>query len=110
MSSQPQPDEQPINRAAEVLRHASDDDALELDHQDDTRCVRNTTPPSPQHESLRTRRGRLWRRYISLAVPHVACRDHLGEQLPVQLDQRTNILQQMNELSWDICAPARCSR
>lgn len=82
MSPEPQPDEQPINRAAAALRHASDDEALELDNQDDIHFPQVNTSPNPRHGPLRRRVAQLWSRHISMAVPHVACRDHLGEQLP----------------------------
>lgn len=109
MSAAPQPDGQPINRAAETLRQASENEALELDHQD-VHPVQPITSPNPRHGPLRKRLAQLWRRHISMAVPHVACRDHLGEHLPHQQDQLTNMLQQTNGPFWGICALARCSR
>lgn len=87
MSAAPQPDGQPINRAVELLRHASDNEALELDHPEDSCPAQLDPSPNIAHGSLRKRLQRLWRRHVSMTVPHVACRDHLGKQMIARADK-----------------------
>jgi hypothetical protein len=74
---------QPISQgerelAEEILRRPSDTEAVELGHQTDHHFVRVDPTPNPQHGRARQQLARLWNRHISLGVPHVACRDHLG--------------------------------
>jgi hypothetical protein len=62
--------------ARQSLSNPSDQEALELDE------ARHD--PFPQLSTVVTNRStpkalRWWRRHVSLGVPHVKCRDHLGK-------------------------------
>jgi hypothetical protein len=75
---------QPISQAAQVLRRPSDNDAIELESPDDFHFPRVDTVPNPNHGRFRQDLARHWNRHISMGVPHVACRDHLGKQVSTE--------------------------
>lgn len=64
-------------RAEQVLSTSSEREALDLDGVPEGVTIhRVATASSHQHQHAFTL---AWRRYISLSVPHVKCRDHLGQ-------------------------------
>lgn len=73
-----------VNTAAHILATPSDQEALELERAASHPLALIPTLSRTREEEyspLRRNVLRYWRRHISLAVPHVKCRDHLGEWL-----------------------------
>lgn len=71
-----------IHAAAEILATPSDQEALELERAAAHPLSLLPTlrrAPEDQYSTLRRDVLQYWRRHVSLAVPHVKCRDHLGK-------------------------------
>lgn len=68
----PDPDPRPQPRSSS-LANPSQQEALELDINTATNYPRVDPPGKPPNKF-----SRLWHRHVSMGVPHVDCRDHLG--------------------------------
>ena len=73
-ADQPHPELPPARR---TLANPSDQEALELE----LALARSFPPLSiTSTNQNRSKLTRWWKRYVSMGVPHVACRDHLGKE------------------------------
>ena len=73
------------NTAAESPASSPSQEAVELDDTAPNSLAIISTISSTgdqNHGPVRRKALQYWRRHISMAVPHVDCRDHLGERQP----------------------------
>ena len=87
-------------------------EATELDNYDRSSVTAPANGPSQAPPPGQSWLKQFWRRQVSLTVPHVKCRDHLGEQrirITAKFPRRSLNQQQMNAHTWHGCGhPLLC--